>query len=157
MSSYRKERVGDLLLAFLGDEVRRLADPRIQWVTLTGIDVAPDLKSAKVYWSLASLETLNDDRRWEDTHSDVPSRQDLVRDGNGVARVSMTGGQSMTVPNPEIQIKRVGEALAGAAKFLKRRVGEELRLRYVPDVRFCYDESVVKGFRMERLLEKIKQ
>lgn len=147
MSSYRKERVGDLLLSFLASEVRQLADPRIQWVTLTGIDVAPDLKSAKVYWSLVSLETLTEDQRWEDQQQNK----------NGVAQAQMADDQSRNIQNQETRIKRIGEALSGAAKFLKRRVGEELRMRHVPDIRFCYDESVVKGFRMERLLEKIKQ
>ena len=57
MGLRRRERVAGQLLAFLAEEVRRLADPSLAFVTLTAVDVAADLKSARVYWtSLVSLE-----------------------------------------------------------------------------------------------------
>lgn len=55
MSGFRKQRVAEQLLGFLGGELRRLNDPRLAFVTLTGVDIAPDLKSAKVFWSLLTV------------------------------------------------------------------------------------------------------
>ena len=39
------------MLEVLADELERLSDPRLELVTLTGVDVSPDLRHAKVYYS----------------------------------------------------------------------------------------------------------
>lgn len=49
------------------------------------------------------------------------------------------------------------EALIHAKNLLKRRVGQELKLRYVPDLHFYYDSSVKEGSRIESLLNSIKR
>ena len=51
MKGFRKQRVGELLLSFLAQEIRHLGDPRLQYVTLTDIDLSPDLKNAAIYWT----------------------------------------------------------------------------------------------------------
>ena len=43
------------MLSFLAQELRQFSDPRIQYVTLTAVDMSPDLKNAKVYWSALPL------------------------------------------------------------------------------------------------------
>ncbi len=51
--SRRTERIAALIQAVLGEIFqRKLKDPGLGFVTLTGVDVAPDLKSAKVYYSV---------------------------------------------------------------------------------------------------------
>ena len=50
--------------------------------------------------------------------------------------------------------KEVGDALDGVKSFLKRRIAEELDLRYVPDLKFVYDESAQTGSRIDELLKK---
>ena len=51
--SRRTDRMASLFQIELSEIVlRRLKDPRIGFVTLTGVDVAPDLKSARVYYSV---------------------------------------------------------------------------------------------------------
>ena len=35
----------------IGDELERLSDPRLGLVTVTGVDVTPDLRQATVYYS----------------------------------------------------------------------------------------------------------
>lgn len=47
----------------------------------------------------------------------------------------------------------VQAALDGAAGFVRREIGPELRVRHVPDVTFVYDESIERGRRMEQLLD----
>ncbi len=44
--------------------LRKLKDPRIGFLTLTGVDVAPDLKYARVYYSL-----LGDAKQKQDTQA----------------------------------------------------------------------------------------
>lgn len=53
----RASRVGDLILREIADLVmKKLKDPRIAGITLTGVDVSRDLKHAKVYFSLIGDE-----------------------------------------------------------------------------------------------------
>jgi ribosome-binding factor A len=52
------------------------------------------------------------------------------------------------------------ETLAGlraAAGFLQREVARNLRLRWVPHLRFVYDQSVEEGDKIERLLREVKE
>jgi ribosome-binding factor A len=52
-SSYRMRRVNEAIREIIGVALaRELKDPRIGFVTLTGVDTAPDLSHAKVYYSV---------------------------------------------------------------------------------------------------------
>ncbi|MFZ5472070.1 MAG: 30S ribosome-binding factor RbfA [Myxococcota bacterium] len=54
----RTERVGQEILAAIADLLARgmLRDPRIGYITLTGVKMSPDLRVAKVYYSLIGSE-----------------------------------------------------------------------------------------------------
>jgi ribosome-binding factor A len=47
----RMARVNEVVREAIGDELERLSDPRIGLVTVTGVDVNADLRSATVYYS----------------------------------------------------------------------------------------------------------
>jgi len=47
-------------------------------------------------------------------------------------------------------------ALNRATPFLRRQVGQRLRLKRVPELTFFYDESIEKGDRVERILQELK-
>lgn len=48
----RSARINEVVLETLADEVERLSDPRLGFVTLTGVEVTPDLRQATVYYSV---------------------------------------------------------------------------------------------------------
>jgi ribosome-binding factor A len=53
----RSQRVGDLIREEVADIIMyRLKDPRIGFVTVTGVDMSPDMKIAKVYVSILKPE-----------------------------------------------------------------------------------------------------
>jgi ribosome-binding factor A len=53
----RASRVGDLVLREIADLLmKKLKDPRVTGITLTGIDVSRDLRHARVYFSLIGNE-----------------------------------------------------------------------------------------------------
>ncbi|MEW6417194.1 MAG: 30S ribosome-binding factor RbfA [Nitrospirota bacterium] len=53
----RSQRVGDLLREEIADIViYKLKDPRIGFITVTGVDVSDDIKNAKVYVSILKNE-----------------------------------------------------------------------------------------------------
>jgi len=48
-----REEISDVLL-------RRVRDPRIGFVTITDVDVSPDLRQAKIYYSIVGSEAERD-------------------------------------------------------------------------------------------------
>ena len=47
-------------------------------------------------------------------------------------------------------------ALDRATPFLRRQIGQRLRLKRVPELTFFYDESIEQGDRVERILQELK-
>lgn len=71
MTTHRAEKVGDLVRGILARLLREeVRDPRIGFVTLTGAEVSPDLKHARVFFS---------------TLGDAASRADAARALNHAA------------------------------------------------------------------------
>jgi len=53
----RSQRVGDLIREEVANIIMyRLKDPRIGFVTVTGVDMSPDMKSARIYVSVLKEE-----------------------------------------------------------------------------------------------------
>jgi ribosome-binding factor A len=89
---------------------REVRDPGIGFLTLTRVQVTPDLQLARVYYT-----TLGD-----------PSA------------------------------RRVTErALERVTPFVRRQLGQRLRLRRVPDVQFVFDQSIAHQARVEEILREI--
>ncbi|MBI5604016.1 MAG: 30S ribosome-binding factor RbfA [Deltaproteobacteria bacterium] len=107
----RTVQVGGLLQREISELlVRKIKDPRLDMVTITGVEVSPDLKLARVYFS---------------------------RFGN-----------------PE-ELRQGLEGLQSAAGFIKRELGQRLKLRHVPDLEFVHDTSFEYGDRIETLLKTV--
>jgi ribosome-binding factor A len=49
-------RVNAILLPLIAAEVEELKDPRLGFVTVTGVDTAPNLRNADVYFSVIGSE-----------------------------------------------------------------------------------------------------
>lgn len=86
-----------------------LADPRVAGVTVTGVDVSPDMRQAKV-------------------------------------TVSLLG--------PDEQLKEAVAGLNHAAGKLRYGLGERLRLRLVPNLRFVPDLALREGDRISGLIRE---
>jgi ribosome-binding factor A len=99
-----REVVSDTIL-------RELRDPRIQNVTVLGVDVSPDLRYASVRVS--------------------------VRGDDKEASLTMHG-------------------LNSARGFLQSKIGDFVRTRYTPELRFVLDTSVQKAFQTTQILNDLK-
>lgn len=55
-------------------------------------------------------------------------------------------------PEPE---EDVIEAVEKSAGFLRKMLSDRLEVRYTPELRFAYDESVARGRRIEALLAEV--
>jgi ribosome-binding factor A len=52
--------------------------------------------------------------------------------------------------------RETAKALKRAVPFLRRQLGQRIRLRRVPEVEFFYDESIAQGDRIEQILQELK-
>lgn len=103
-------RVNESLREVIADEVSRLKDPGLGFVTITGVDTAPDLRAARVFYS---------------------------------------------VLGDEAQHEATAAALRRAKPRIRGAVGDRVRLKYLPDLVFEFDETIDRGFRMEELLRRL--
>lgn len=90
--------------------IKGLKDPRIGFVTITGVKVTDDLHLATIYF---------------------------------------------TVIGSEDEKSATEKGLNSARGFIRKEMGRNLRMRYIPDLIFKYDESVEYGSRIETLLKEI--
>ncbi len=60
-SSGRPQKLGDLIQRELSDLLaREVRDPRVGMLTITSVDVSPDLSHAKVFFTLLEKDKLDD-------------------------------------------------------------------------------------------------
>lgn len=52
--------------------------------------------------------------------------------------------------------KDAERGLKSAAPFIRRELGQVMRLRFIPELRFQYDESVGYGQKIDELLRQVK-
>jgi len=75
MEHKRADRIGDLMLKELAEVLlRRVKDPRLADITLTGVEVSADLRHAKVYYSL-----LGDDEKRNKAAEGLESAKGFVK------------------------------------------------------------------------------
>lgn len=75
MEHKRADRVADLVLKELAEVLlRKVRDPRLADITLTKVDVSPDLRNAKVYYSL-----LGDDQKKDEVAGGLESARGFVK------------------------------------------------------------------------------
>lgn len=63
----------------------------------------------------------------------------------------------ISVLGDETERKNALKALTGAAGFLRLRLGEELSLRFTPEIHIRYDDSIVHGMHMDKLLSDLNK
>jgi len=109
----RSEKVAEAIHEIVsGLLIKGIKDPRIGFVTITGVKVADDLHSAKVFF---------------------------------------------TVVGDEAALKNSQAGLQSAAGFIRKEIGKNLRMKYVPELFFRYDESLERANTIERLLRQINE
>jgi ribosome-binding factor A len=104
--------VNEVVLECLADEVERLSDPRLGFVTLTDVEVSGDLRFADVYFS---------------------------------------------VFGPGADPDETAAGLRSATPHLRAVLGRQVRMKYLPDLRFHLDPSVEEGERIERIIRELHE
>jgi len=78
--SRRTERIAEQLRAEIARALRQEAsDPRLSLVTLTRVDVAPDLSNAVVYWSVLDARGADEAGRIEEALDGLESASPFLR------------------------------------------------------------------------------
>jgi len=107
----RMERVNQQMRRELSEIIQQeIQDPRVEFVSVTHVEVSPDLHYARV-----SISALGDAKKGEDALT----------------------------------------ALNNARRYIRRLIGERVRIRYIPELDFVYDYSIQYGAKIEETLKEI--
>jgi ribosome-binding factor A len=106
----RTARVGEEFREVLAEEIPKLKDPRVGFVTVTGVRVTPDLRLARVFYT-----ALGDDRQ----------------------RAATRAG------------------LRSASAHLRAAIGKQVRLKFLPELRFEEDASIAQAERIDEVLRML--
>jgi ribosome-binding factor A len=104
--------VNEVVMEVLADEVERLSDPRLGFVTVTDVSVSADLRYADVYYSVLGTA---------EEHENSAS------------------------------------ALRSAGPHLRAELGRQVRMKYLPELRFHEDRGVTQGERVEQLIRDLHE
>ena len=108
MATERPNRVAEAIRQEIAQILQReVKDPRIGFITVTRVKVSPDLRHAKIYFSLL--------------------------EGHGDAA-------------------RTEEGLRSSQGYIRRLLGDRLKMRVTPEVVFHLDPSVAESIRISRIL-----
>jgi ribosome-binding factor A len=145
----RRARVNEVVRETIADEVERLSDPRLGLVTITGVDVSPDLRQATVYYS--ALETASGGRsRKQRPRRTNDDRQRDPRDQRGD-----DGGREVDSARARERQAETRAALESAAPHLRAELGRQVRMKYTPELTFREDPAVVQGSRIEEIIREL--
>jgi ribosome-binding factor A len=106
----RAARVNEVVRETLAEELERMSDPRLGFVTVTGVEVSPDIRYADIYYSVLGTP----DERVESSN-----------------------------------------ALRSASPRLRAAIGKQVRLKFVPELRFHEDPAIAQGARIEEVIRSI--
>lgn len=108
----RAARVNEVVRETLAEELERMSDPRLGFITLTGVEVSPDLRYADIYYSLLGT--------------------------------------------PEEQADSAN-ALRSASPRLRATLGKQVRLKFVPELRWREDPAIAQGQHIEGIIRSIHE
>ena len=111
MSYPRSARVAEAIREEVSEILSKLKDPRIEMITVTGVDISPDLRCAVIFASV------------------------------------------MNASEKESTLK----VLKKAKGHIRTELGKKLRLKFVPDLEFEWDESIEQGARISKILHHIHE
>ncbi len=112
MTRRRAQRAGRLIQEEISKIIQReLKDPRIGFVTITGVDVTDDLRYAKVFITVLKRE----------------------------------------------ERERTLEGLEHAKGFIRREIGQRIKMKFTPEIEFRFDETIERGAHIEEVIRKIKE
>ncbi len=63
----------------------------------------------------------------------------------------------VSIHGDEATQKNTLAGLEAASGYLKREASRAIKLRFVPNLRFVYDESIEEGDKIDRLLREVKE
>jgi ribosome-binding factor A len=132
----RPDRVADQIRSELGQLLaREVHDPGIGFVTITRVQVSPDIQQARVFYTALGPPG--------------PANPASLTGPAG------PGGSGNPASHHDQTRRNTERALSRALPFLRRQLGSRLRLKRVPELKFMYDESIAGQDRIERLLNEI--
>lgn len=81
-----------------------------------------------------------------------PSLQNVSLTGVDLSRDLSVARVFFSVLDPDAEIEPVKEGLQRAGGFLRSKLGSQLKIRHVPELRFIHDDSAEESVRISRMI-----
>lgn len=145
MANYRRGRINERIREELCEILPTVKDPRVSgaFISVTMVDCTPDLKYAKVYFSVLGGSTERSHRGPSDTFG-ISSDEEHA--------VNITKGKKEKIRTPESEAKA---GLDSAAGYIRSRLANTLNLRMTPELTFIPDDSIRHGAHINNLLKEV--
>lgn len=106
MAGYRRDRINEETVRVMSELLREVKDPRVHdaFISITAADVTPDLKYAKIYYSVLGAEG-DEDKKKQIARG--------LRSASGYLRRGMAEKMNMRI-TPELNFVYDGSAAHGA-------------------------------------------
>ena len=122
----RTARVNEVVREVVAEELERLADARLGFVTVTGVEVTPDLRQATVYYSALRPTKGPGRRKVEATPEEVAE-----------------------------EAEETAVALRAARPHLQSVINRQVRMKYTPHLVFREDPAIRTGERVDEILRQL--
>ena len=122
----RTARVNEVVREVVAEELERLADPRLGFFTVTGVEVTPDLRQATVYYSALR-----------------------PTEGPGRRKVQATPEEAAE------EAEETAAALRAARPHLQSVINRQVRMKYTPHLVFREDPAIRTGERVDEILRQL--
>lgn len=142
----RTHRISEVLQRELARVLLRdFKDHRIGLVTIVGVEVSKDLAHAKIFITIFEREGLRNPSSLEDGEQSIKNGPDLYR---------RRGSERKRGALQQDNINQTIEILNEASGFFRSLIAKNMNMRVTPRPRFIYDDSVVRGHRLNNLIEQ---
>lgn len=129
MADYKRvRRIGELIQREISRLLQReIKDPRVKSISISAVEVNRDLSTAKVYFTLFNTG------KFDTQNSDSKISDSELKD----------------------KISQAQQGLNKASGFIRHLLGQQIQIRSVPQLRFVYDESIIRGANMSQLIDEL--
>jgi len=107
----RSVRVKELIKEIISSSIIEFKNENIGLVTITDVEITPDLRYAKIYYTVLGNE----------------EQRNITRD-----------------------------ILTSGIRFFRRQIAASTRMKFVPQIEFCYDDTCDRVIHMEEIFQKIR-
>lgn len=134
--------------------LKKMNDPRLSFVTISKLEVTPDLEQARIGISVQSHNESSDQDEQEENEQSQPDQSEETKN-TPKTEEHPDKEQEEDYFQEDIQKQQESvDILKNAAGFLRQEIADVTQFRKVPELHFYLDRSIEHSIRLRKLIDK---